>query len=244
MSTILVSGAASGLGLAFLKAYASTDTPTTLIAIDKDPIPTEEIKHGNEGSKLFTHQIDITSQSSIDEMVSKISNLPIDMIIHSAGIRGLVPSQEDVHPGDVAACETLSVMDLDTLLRTFHINVAGTFMLVRALLPNLKHSPASKVIVMSSRMGSVGQNTSGSAYAYRASKAALNATIKSLSLDVPEVSFVLCHPGRVETNLVRCKEEGAISADESVQGLLPLIAKWNEEDTGKFYDRFGDPILW
>jgi len=54
----------------------------------------------------------------------------------------------------------------------------------------------------------------------------------------------MCHPGRVETNLVRCREEGAITADESVEGLLPLIEKWGTQESGKFFDRFGDPIVW
>lgn len=97
---------------------------------------------------------------------------------------------------------------------------------------------------MSSRMGSMSSNVSGAGYAYRASKAALNAVVKSFSLDVPEVTFVLNHPGRVETGLVRCKEEGAISAEESVKGLAVLIEKWDRSDSGKFYDRFGDVIVW
>ncbi|KAI7643959.1 hypothetical protein KC318_g20876 [Hortaea werneckii] len=114
---------------------------------------------------------------------------------------------------------------------------------------NLLKAKDPKVIVMSSRMGSLGNNfpgnrSAGSAYAYRASKAALNAIIRSFVVDVPEVTFVVCHPGRVETKLVKWKEEGAITAQESVEGLLPLIDRWGKEDSGKFYDRFGETIQW
>jgi len=237
--TILVSGASSGLGLAFVKAFAQ-DESNTIIACDKDPFPQEQVST----DKTQSHLVDVTSKSSIQNLSTSLSGTPIDLVVHSAGIRGLVPEVEDTHPDHVAACETLSVMDLDTLMRTFHINAAGTFMLLRALLPNLKLVTDPKVVVMSSRMGSMSRNVAGSAYAYRASKAALNIMVKSMSIDVPEVAFVLCHPGRVETNLVRSREEGAITADESVNGLLPLIAKWDKTDSGKFFDRFGDPIEW
>lgn len=240
MPTILVSGAASGLGLAFLQAFAR-DSSNTLIALDQKPLPDTALP---PTAKCFNYTVDVTSESSIKELTPLVSDLPIDLVIHSAGIRGLVPEVEAEHPNDVAACETLSIMNLDTLMQTFQINAAGTFLLLRALLPNLRLANDPKVVIMSSRMGSVGHNTAGSAYAYRASKAALNAMVKSLSIDVPEVAFVLCHPGRVETKLVKCKEEGAISAAESVNGLLPLIAKWSKADSGKFYDRFGEPIVW
>ena len=98
-------------------------------------------------------------------------------------------------------------------------------------------------------MGSIGNNElpnkdAGSAYAYRASKAAMNAIVRSFAIDVPEVAFILCHPGRVETNLVRCKEEGAITVEESVDAIVPLIEKWGKGDSGNFYDRFGRTIQW
>ena len=238
-STILISGAASGLGLAFLIAYA-VDESNTIIAVDKNPLPQGLATKAT----IHQHLVDVTSESSILQLAKSLSNIPINIVIHSAGIRGLVHEAEEAHPDDVAACETLPVMNLETLMKTFQINAAGTFLLLRALLPNLLLSTDSKVVVMSSRMGSVGHNSTGSAYAYRASKAALNAMVRSMSVDVPEVDFILCHPGRVETNLVRCREEGAVSAEESVEGLLPLIAQWGKKDSGQLYDRFGHPIVW
>jgi len=242
MPTILISGAASGLGHAFLTAYSS-QAYTNIIAIDKEPIPTAN----QSNVSVFT--VDVTKEESVEALEQQLRKQPIDLVIHSAGIRGLVPAVEAEHPNDVAACETMEVMEFATLTRTFQINAAGTFNLFRALMPNLRKAKEPKVIVMSSRMGSLGNNAAGNraagaAYAYRASKAALNAIVRSFAVDVPEVSFVLCHPGRVETKLVRCKEEGAISAEESVNGLLPLIDRWGRQDSGKFYDRFGERIEW
>lgn len=241
MPVVLVSGAAHGLGAAFVEAY-QRQLGTTVLAIDREAIPS-----GQENVRSWP--VDVTDEDSIEAFVNDIRPLAIDLVIHSAGIRGLVPQLETEKHGDVDACETLEAMDLATLNRTFQINSAGTFLLLRAILPQLRKAPGSKVIIMSSRMGSLGNNfpgnrSAGSAYAYRASKAALNAIVRSFVVDVPDVSFIMCHPGRVETKLVKWKEEGAISAQESVEGLLPLIEQWGKEDSGKFYDRFAETIPW
>ncbi|KAF2483919.1 hypothetical protein BDY17DRAFT_294640 [Neohortaea acidophila] len=243
MPTILVSGAANGLGAAFVDAYRQQEG-TEIIAIDRAAIPSSY-----ENFRSF--QVDVADEHSIDTFARQIQDEAIDLVIHSAGIRGLVPSVEAEKPNDVAACETISVMDMATLTRTFQINAAGTFFLLRALLPNLRRPtvPQPKVVVMSSRMGSIGNNElpnkdAGSAFAYRASKAALNTIVRSFAVDVPEVAFILCHPGRVETKLVKGVEAGAISVEESVASVMPLISTWDRIDSGKFYDRFGQVIQW
>jgi len=240
-TTILISGAANGLGAAFLDAYRSQPN-IQILAIDRSVI---EAKHEN----VRAFQVDLADETSVNTFARHIEETPIDLVIHSAGIRGLVPHREEENRGNVEACETLEAMDLATMNNTFQINAAGTFLLFRAILPNLLLSKNPKVIVMSSRMGSLGNNfagnrAAGAAYAYRASKAALNAIVRSFVVDVPGVTFVLCHPGRVETKLVKWKEDGAISAQESVEGLLPLIERWGKADSGRYYDRFGDTIQW
>lgn len=98
-------------------------------------------------------------------------------------------------------------------------------------------------------MGSLAHNaapapSAGGAYAYRASKAALNMLVRSLAVDEPGVVWVLCHPGRVETGLVKGREEGAIEAGESVGGLVGLIEGWGAGESGRFFDRFGEVIEW
>jgi NAD(P)-dependent dehydrogenase (short-subunit alcohol dehydrogenase family) len=241
MPTVLISGAANGLGAAFVGAYKS-QSDTKVIAIDRSATTSKD-------DNVHTFAVDVSSESSIHFFAQELEDQPIDLVIHSAGIRGLVRSLEDKHPDDVPACETLDVMDESTLAQTYQINAVGTFLFLRAILPNLRAAKDPKVIVMSSRMGSISNNAAGnkdagSAYAYRASKAAMNAIVRSFAIDVPEVSFILCHPGRVETKLVRCKEDGAITTEESVNGLLPLIQQWSKSDTGKFYDRFGETIPW
>lgn len=241
MPTILISGAANGLGAAFVEAYRALPD-VKIIATDKSPIKVSS-------DNITSFQVDVTNELSIKRFVEEIDGRSIDLLVHSAGMRGLVSTVEEQRPDNVPMCETLQVMDIATLTVAFQVNAVGTFSFLRALLPSLMMASDPKVIVMASRMGSIGNNElpnkdAGSAYAYRASKAATNAIVRSFAVDVPGVTFIMCHPGRVETNLVRCKEEGAISAEESVGQIMQLIRRWKRKDSGKFYDRFGNAIEW
>ena len=250
MPTILITGAASGLGAAFLTHY-NTNPSNKIFALDINPIPTS---HASHPENIHPHTLDLTNEPALLSYATSIATEPIHLLLHSAGIRGLVPALSSQHPTNVAAAETLSAIDLETIMQTFQTNTLATFALLRALLPNLLISlqqPGTqpKVIIMSSRMGSLSNNTlpnpsAGSAYAYRASKAAVNMIVRSLAMDVPEVVWVLCHPGRVATGLVRGREEGAIEAEESVEGMVRLIEGWGVGDSGGFYDRFGEVIPW
>lgn len=253
MPNILVTGAASGLGKAFVTAYLR-DPDNAVLAVDKSfsPSPAQNgLKAADayrkdvgsdETNRLRMLTIDVRDETESTTQLQDVKD--IDLLIHSAGVRGLEPSVSIAKSGDVAKAETVDVVTAETMTNTFHINAVGTFLLVRALLPKLRPGGGSKVIIMGSRMGSMGSNSTGGGYAYRASKAALNSVVKSFSIDVPEVLFAIVHPGRVESGLVAVKEDGAISAEESVGDMLVLISILGIRDSGRFFDRFGSDVPW
>ena len=252
---ILITGASSGLGLAFLKHYALLPTTDHIIALDNQPLP-------EETHALPTHisfyNVDTADEDQMSDIALEMMGLSILLLIHCAGIRGLVPEflqeQKDdakqknrvLGEADVAEAETYQVMDRATMMRTLEVNAFGTFNVLSNFVPCLLGRKGAKVVVLSSRMGSVGGNRKGGGYAYRASKAALNAVVKSFSVDVPGVQFLLLHPGRVETGLVEWKEEGAISVEESVRDCAEVIERlgWEGSKSAMFLDRFGEEILW
>ena len=253
MPNVLVSGAASGLGKAFVTAYLET-TDSSVIAVDRSfssspaqgVLEAADAYHRDVGDKgttrlrLFT--VDVRDERQITAQLRDVKDL--DLVIHSAGVRGLEPSVIIEKSGDVAKAETVDVMTTETMMDTFQINAVGTFLFIRTLLPKLRAGGRPRVIIMGSRMGSMGSNTTGRGYAYRASKAAVNAVVKSFSIDVPDVVFAIVHPGRVESGLVAVKEDGAISAEESVKDVLGLVGRLGEEDSGRFLDRFGAEVPW
>lgn len=252
MPNVLVTGAASGLGKAFVAAYLDS-ADNVVIAVDRgfssSPGQAEAAYRkdvGNdETNALRVVRVDVRDEAQIAAQLPDAIARDIDLVIHSAGVRGLEPSVSVEKSEDVAKAESVDVTTAETMMDAFHVNAVGTFLLVRALMPKMRAGGGrAKVIVMGSRMGSVSSNATGHGYAYRASKAAVNAVVKSFSVDVPEVVFAIVHPGRVESGLVAVKEDGAITAEESVKDMLGLIGKLGKEDSGKFFDRFGTEVPW
>lgn len=239
MPVILISGAGSGIGNTFLEHYAK-DSANTIHAIDITW--SEDVKTREAAANITTHTVNSASKDSLDELTTKLDNTPIDLFIHSAAVRGLNPDiqKKDDSP---ANAELLDVIDAEIFTQTLTVNTVGTFMIIRAVLPNLKAAKSPKVIVMGSGMGSIANNKGG-AYAYGASKAGLNYVVKSFAGDVPEVTFGIIHPGRVESRMTHVREDGAIDADEAIAMMLPIIEGLKPEQSGTFVTRENKPIPW
>ena len=170
---------------------------------------------------------DVTKPAAWSRLAARLADDDIDLLIQNAGML-VEDGLDDVDPDDVRA--------------QFELNAVAPLFLTRALAPRL-HAGA-KVALITSRMGSIGDNGSGGYYGYRMSKAALNAAGVSLAHDLKPrgVAVVILHPGSVRTAMTG--GQGMIEADESVRGLLRRIDELRLETTGRFLHQNGDVLPW
>ncbi len=194
MATYLVTGANRGIGQEYchqLKARGDT-----VIAVCRTA--SEELKQ--IGVQL-EEGVDITSDASVANLRTHVGDRAIDALINNAGIIKRV---------------TLEDLDFDSIRQQFEVNALGALRVTHAFLPNLK--AGSKVVLMTSRMGSIGDNTSGSSYGYRMSKVALSMAGKSLAHDLKPrgIAVAILHPGLVQTRMTNFTS-GGITPEESVK---------------------------
>jgi len=184
---------------------------------------------------MVISDIDVRSQKSIEmaaevlasTLISSDSGQKIDILINNAG---------------VFMNETLAAMDFDNIQTQFEINAIAPLRITHAFQSMLWEG--SKVAMVTSRMGSISDNTSGAYYGYRASKAALNAFGKSLAVDLKEkgIAVALLHPGFVQTRMVGFN--GDISPQQAAQGLTQRIEELTLENSGGFWHSNGDELPW
>ncbi|HEX2254597.1 MAG TPA: SDR family oxidoreductase [Thermoanaerobaculia bacterium] len=218
--TVLVTGANRGIGLALARLYAARGHRVVGTA----RVPADAHDLGNVAEQV--EPLDVTSDESVAALARRLDGRPVDLLIHNAGI--LVNDRlEDVRPEDVLA-------QLDT-------NAVGPLRVTRALRPCLEASRAPKVACLSSVMGSLAGNREGGYYGYRASKAALNAVVRSLAVDLAPIPVFSLHPGYVRTAMTGA---GNLTPEESAASLVEVIDGAGREHSGRFLDRHGDEIPW
>ncbi|MBT6120228.1 SDR family oxidoreductase [bacterium] len=220
--TILITGANKGIGLELVKRYAHTENVLAVCrtsSAELDALPVS-----------IYRDIDIRRNSSIKSLVSDIGDQKIDLFLNVAGIL----SQEDIFELDSDA--------IDRISDQFEVNALGPVKLVAAFLDKIVNG--GKIIMVTSRMGSVEDNTSGSRLGYRMSKAALNIASKSLSVDLKprHISVGIIHPGSVQTDMTN--NRGLITVIESVDMIVERIKDLSLETSGVFFHASGEILPW
>ncbi|MGB3641282.1 MAG: SDR family oxidoreductase [Rivularia sp. (in: cyanobacteria)] len=219
MPTYLVTGANRGIGLEYCRQLK--ERGDDVIAVCRSM--SDELK---ELDVQIETDVDITTDSSVAQLVKKLDGKQLDVLINNAGIIERV---------------SLDNLDFDSIRKQFEVNAVGPLRLTQALLNNLKSG--SKIILMTSRMGSIDDNTSGGSYGYRMSKVALSMAGKSLSEDLKSknIPVAILHPGLVKTRMTGFS---GITTEESVKGLLARIDELNMENTGTFWHSNGEVLPW
>jgi NAD(P)-dependent dehydrogenase (short-subunit alcohol dehydrogenase family) len=221
--TALVTGSNRGIGLEFC---------TQLKQRGFDVIAT--CRHGSPALEALGVEViegvEVSEPDSLKELVEKLDGRKIDWLINNAGIAGGLGLSD------------INVEALDSFKRMYEVNSLGPLLVTNALLGNL--GDGSKVGLITSRMGSIDDNDSGGSYAYRMSKAALNAAGKSLSIDLKPrgIAVGILHPGWVRTDMTG--HGGLIDTDESVDGLLKRMDGLNLENSGTFWHTNGEVLPW
>ncbi len=200
MGTYLITGTNRGIGLEYCRQLKQRGDD--VIAVCREVSP--ELRELNISIETG---VDITSDTDINRLVQKLGGQKLDVLINNAGIIERV---------------SLNNLDVNSICKQFEVNALAPLKLTHALLPNL--TSGSKIILMTSRMGSIEDNMSGGSYGYRMSKVALCMAGKSLSVDLKpkNIAVGILHPGLVQTRMTNFTPNG-ITPEQSVRGLIARI---------------------
>lgn len=218
--TVVITGANRGIGLSFVKRYLGRgDTVYAACRQASDAL-------ADSGANIIDG-VDVSSEEGISRLIKALEGVKIDLLINNAGI---------------LRNESLGSLSADSIRAQFETNALGPLLVTDALRGNLTGD--AKVALITSRMGSISDNTSGGRYGYRMSKAALNAAGKSLSEDLKSqgVAVAILHPGLVGTEMIG--GHGDITPDEAAQRLVQRIDELTLENTGTFWHSNGQVLPW
>lgn len=217
---IVITGANRGIGLALTKQFCDRGDRVTAIC-----------RRGStalhDTGATVIEGIDVTRDADLLRLQDELGDDAIDILVNNAGLL------RDEQLGDI---------DTATIRAQFEVNAIAPLCVTDALLDRL--SKGSKVVLITSRMGSIADNGSGGRYGYRMSKAALNAAGKSLALDLQkhDIAVGLIHPGFVQTDMVGGR--GDITADEAAKRIIQRIDELSMATTGQFKHSNGDDLPW
>ncbi|USD61268.1 SDR family oxidoreductase [Vibrio sp. SCSIO 43140] len=228
MKTVFITGANRGIGLALTKKYL--ESGYQVHATYRSPSDALELLSLEVSeSNLSTYTLDVTHYEAVAKLAQTLPDL--DIFINNAGYYG---------PKGYGFGNT----DLDEWRKVLEINTIAPLKLVELLYPKLQNSPTKMIACLSSKVGSMTENTSGGGYIYRSSKAALNSVVKSLSNDLSSQGFTVLalHPGWVQTEMGG--PNALISTTTSAQGLFNVIRQASIADSGRFLNYDGTELPW
>jgi NAD(P)-dependent dehydrogenase (short-subunit alcohol dehydrogenase family) len=219
MSTIVITGANRGIGLELARQRMMGHRVIAVCRSSNAELSSMPVR--------VEPSVDVTDDSSVRALARRLGDLRVDVLINNAGI---------------LTRETLDHLDFDRMRRQLEVNALGALRVTAALLPLMERG--AKVAFVTSRMGSIADNTSGGSYGYRMSKAALNMAAVSLARDLGPrgVMVALLHPGYVRTAMTN--GSGDVDPAEAARGLWERIDALTLETSGTFWHANGEVLPW
>ena len=221
MPTILITGGSRGIGAELVQQYAADGWDVIATARSDS-----DLKELDAMDNVTAMELDVAKPDSVAAFIDGVGDRPIDVFLNSAGVYGPRTPERD------------------GWMETLEINVVAPTLLAEKLKPNVAASEKKVMAVVTSRMGSIGDNGGGGSIPYRSSKAAVNAAWKSLSIDWKDdgIAVVMLHPGWVKTDMGG--DNAQIDTKTSVDGLRDRIAETDLSNSGRFVAYDGATIEW
>lgn len=226
--TLFITGANRGLGLEFVRQYAIDGWQ--VIASCRDPVEAKALQSLKINyANISIIKLDVANFNEIHQVAESLKNVTIDLLINNAGIY---------------LDRATDLINVNDWVQTFKVNSIAPVILLNAFKNHLASSELKKTVTLSSKMGSIDDNTKGGSYLYRSSKAAVNMAIKNASIDFKPlgISVATLHPGWVQTDMGG--PDGLIDIPTSVNGLRLVINNLSLANTGQFIDYEGKLIAW
>nr|WP_306263685.1 SDR family oxidoreductase [Pararhizobium sp. IMCC3301] len=223
MPTVLITGCDSGIGREFAQQYDAEGWDVIASYRDiSNALPS--------GKRLRNIALDLTRDDDFAALPAALDGAPVDLLVSNAGV-GL----------DI---KRLGALDFNYVRTMYEINAIGPLRLIETLVDNLAASDMRRIASITSRMGCIGLNLSGGHYGYRASKAGINAMMRSLAIDLfPRgITVVSIHPGWVDT--AGGGGNAAVPVGESVSSMRKLIHHLGNHETGQIFSYDGTPLPW
>jgi NAD(P)-dependent dehydrogenase (short-subunit alcohol dehydrogenase family) len=221
MATYLITGTNRGIGYEYCRQILARGEQPIAVCRESSP----ELQ--SLGIEVISG-IDVTRDEDVARLQAQLRGRALDVVINNAAIIESV---------------SLAHLDFESIRRQFEVNAIGPLRVTQALLGNL--AAGSKVILMTSRMGSIEDNSSGGSYGYRMSKVALCMAGKSLALDLQPrgIAVGILHPGLVQTRMTGFSRSG-ITPEVSVRGLMARIDGLTLTNSGTFWHSNGEVLPW
>lgn len=223
MPTVFITGCDTGLGVEFARQYAAENWRVIATCLDPERASATRAIVGN----VTVEKLDMADGAAIERMAADLRGESIDVLVSNAGIGRSHPPFGET--------------DYEQWRRILEVNLIGPMKLAESFVDHVARSEMSIMAFVSSRMGSIGLNCSGGSYAYRSSKAGLNAVVKSLAIDLGPrgICCLALHPGWAKT------EPGArVEVDTSIAGMRGVIFRASRHHTGSFITYGDQPLPW
>jgi NAD(P)-dependent dehydrogenase (short-subunit alcohol dehydrogenase family) len=229
---ILITGASRGMGLEWARQCA--ERGWKVYATCRDPFEAGELRRLAEKHATITmHPLDVTDPAQVATLARALPQARIDVVVLNAGVWR-----------DWDAALRIGKLDFDGWEETLQVNLLGAARVVDALVEHVARSDLKLFVGITSEMGCLSTITAHGSYAYRASKAGLNAMLHGMAIELRrrDIGVLLLHPGWVRTQIGG--ETASLSPEQSVAGMLDRVEGFTMEQSGRLFTYDGRELKW